>query len=101
VIGTPVGATPEIVSQLDPRLIAAGTRPADLAQAVLGFLEGDWAEALSPARLHRFVRDHYTWERHANAVERLYQTLIGSARGKRAIVYSKGTPAARKETLDR
>ncbi len=32
VIGTPVGATPEILSLLDPRLIAAGTQPADLAQ---------------------------------------------------------------------
>ncbi len=95
VIGTPVGATPEILSLLDPRLIAAGTQPADLAQAVLGFLEGDWADALTPARLHRFVRDHYTWKRHADAVERLYQSLVRTARGKRAIVYSKGPPDAR------
>ena len=101
VIGTPVGATPEILSLLDPRLIAAGTTPADLAQAVLGFLEGDWADALTPARLHRFVRDHYTWERHANAVETLYHALVRPATGKWAIIYSQGTPAARKETLER
>ncbi len=101
VIGTPVGATPEILSQLDPRLIAGGTGPAALAQAVLGFLEGDWADALTPQCLHRFVRDHYTWERHADTVETLYHTLVRSTHSKRAIVYSKGTYTARKETFDR
>ena len=101
VIGTPVGATPEILSLLDPRLVAAGTTPANLAQAVLGVLESDWADALTPARLHRFVRDHYTWQRHADAVETLYYTLVCTATGKRAIIYSKGTPAARKETFER
>lgn len=101
VIGTPVGATPEILSLLDPRLIAGGTGPTDLAKAVLGFLEGDWARAMTPPCLHCFVRDHYTWERHADAVESLYQSLVRSTRGKRAIVYSKGTHTARKETFDR
>ncbi len=94
VIGTPVGATPEILGLLDPRLIAAGTQPADLAQAVLGFLEGEWASALTPACLHRFVRDHYTWERHADTVESLYRKLVCGACDKRAIVYSKGQQAA-------
>ena len=95
VIGTPVGATPEILSLLDPRLVAAGTTPADLALAVLGFLEGDWADALTPARLHRFVRDHYTWKRHADAVESLYYALVRGAGGKKAEIYRYSNLAAK------
>lgn len=34
VVGTPVGATPEILAPLDPRLIARGTDPASLADAI-------------------------------------------------------------------
>lgn len=95
VIGTPVGATPEILSLLDPRLIATGTQPADLAQAVLGFLEGDWAEALTPARLHQFVRDHYTWKRHADAAESLYYSLVCADRGKKDKIFRYSNPAAK------
>lgn len=93
VVGTPVGATPEILSLLDPRLIADGVEPAALARAVLGFLEGDWGAALTPARLHRFVRDHYTWKRHADAVESLYYALVRGACGKTAKIYRYSHPS--------
>jgi glycosyltransferase involved in cell wall biosynthesis len=34
VVGTPVGATPELLRPLDPRLVASGTSPGELADAV-------------------------------------------------------------------
>jgi glycosyltransferase involved in cell wall biosynthesis len=34
VVGTPVGATPELLDSLEPRLVAAGTAPDDLAAAL-------------------------------------------------------------------
>ena len=34
VVGTPVGATPELLGPLDPRLLAGGTSPAELAEAI-------------------------------------------------------------------
>ena len=34
VVGTPVGATPELLAPLDPRLLATGTTPAELGGAV-------------------------------------------------------------------
>lgn len=37
VIGTPTGATPEILSQIDSRLIAKSALPKDIAQAVVWF----------------------------------------------------------------
>jgi len=76
VVGTPVGATPEILNRLDKRLIASGTDPQSLAQVILGFLQGDWATGLTPERLHRLVRQNYTWERHVAAIEALYASLI-------------------------
>lgn len=76
VIGTPIGATPEILSGLDPRLLAAGTAPDALAAAILGFLEGDWAGELTPDRLRAYVAARYTWDRHVDAVEAVYREVI-------------------------
>ncbi len=79
VIGTPAGATPEILGQLDPRLIASGTTPAGLAQAILSFLEGDWADSLTPDRLHAYVAQHYTWDKHITATEAVYENACAAA----------------------
>jgi len=86
VVGTPVGATPEILSALDPRLVMQGTAPDALAAGVLGFLDGDWGRALTPKRLSDFVQSRYTWERHTDAVEAVYRDLLaGRARRGRRI----------------
>lgn len=37
-VGTPAGGTPEVLGSLDPRLVAAGVAPADLAAVVLAVL---------------------------------------------------------------
>lgn len=77
VVGTPVGATPEILRALDARLVTAGTTPQHLADAVLGFFAGAWAaETLSPERLRRFVCERYSWKRHADAVEKVYGEML-------------------------
>lgn len=89
VVGTPVGATPEILGGLDKRLIASGTNPEALTQAILGFLRGGWAAGLTPERLHRFVSESYTWERHVAAVEALYNSLVEEAASPRLKANSK------------
>lgn len=78
VIGTPVGATPEILSALDPRLIAPDATPAGLAEAVGRFLGSDWQASLLPERLHRFVQVRYSWEAHVRATEAVYHALAAS-----------------------
>ena len=82
VIGTPAGATPEILGHLDPRLIALGTTPDDLAKAILGFLEEDWADSLTPERLHAYVAEHYTWDKHITATEAIYENSRAAAASK-------------------
>ena len=76
VLGTPVGATPEILRRLDARLVLPGTTPEALAEGVTAFLGGDWRAGLTPERLHRFVQDNYTWDAHVQAVEQIYQEMI-------------------------
>ena len=75
VVGTSVGATPEILSGLDPRLVIPGASPEALAEGIGAFLQGEWAKELTPARLRRFVLDHYQWGQHVEAVEKIYQEM--------------------------
>ena len=77
VLGTPIGATPEILRRLDARLVLPGTSPDALAEGITAFLEGGWRAELTPERLHGFVRANYTWDAHVRAVEQVYQEVIG------------------------
>lgn len=79
VVGTPVGATPEILSALDARLVTASATSDALAQGLLSFLQGDWRQALTPQRLREFVQQRYTWERTVEQTEALYHSLVGKA----------------------
>jgi glycosyltransferase involved in cell wall biosynthesis len=79
-VGTPIGATPEILGALDRRLLAASSGHGDIATAVLGFLNGSWRGELTPERLRDFVLERYTWDRHVNAVEALYEKHLGEAK---------------------
>lgn len=79
VLGTPVGATPELLAPLDRRLVAAGADAPSLAQAIAGFLHSRWRHALTPECLHTYVRDHYTWDRHTLRTEQVYESLVYEA----------------------
>jgi glycosyltransferase involved in cell wall biosynthesis len=76
VIGTPIGATPEILSPLDSRLLARGTQPHDLAEAVTAYLSGPWRHTLTPHRLHDYILQNYTWDRHVTQIEEVYTRLL-------------------------
>ena len=75
VIGTPIGATPEILMPLERRLVARSTQPHCLAEAVVGYLQGAWREALTPEHLHDYVLQNYSWERHVARTEQVYLDL--------------------------
>ena len=79
VLGTPVGATPEILGDLDPRLILRGSTPQDLASGIISFFAGDWAREFTADRLAQFVRDRYTWDRHVSGVEAVYREVLAEA----------------------
>jgi glycosyltransferase involved in cell wall biosynthesis len=68
VVGTPVGATPEILRAIDPALLAGGTRAEDIAESLRAIIKRFRARpderAALAARGVAAVRERYTWERH-------------------------------------
>jgi len=76
VIGTPIGATPEILAPLDQRLIAHSAQPHCLAEAVADYLSGTWRHTLTPQHLRDYVLENYTWERHVLRIEEVYTDLL-------------------------
>ena len=67
VLGTPVGATPEILSALCPTLVFRDTTPETMAEDLEGFLTARERDPDAYARLRgacrAHVERHYTWER--------------------------------------
>jgi glycosyltransferase involved in cell wall biosynthesis len=80
VLGTPVGATPEILRPLAPQLVLAGPEPAAIRrgiQVLLEWLSDREAAAALRARCRRYVEARYDWETAADAIEELLITLAG------------------------
>jgi glycosyltransferase involved in cell wall biosynthesis len=61
VVGTPVGATPELLAPLDERLVADGTEPAQLAAAIERAVELVTTTDLAE-RSRRYAHGRFTWE---------------------------------------
>jgi glycosyltransferase involved in cell wall biosynthesis len=68
VVGTAVGATPEVLAPLDPRLVAASPDPAPLAAAVMDAIGFATTDEFS-ARCRAYAEERYalgsaiaTWE---------------------------------------
>lgn len=76
VLGTPAGATPELLTPLDKRLVTEGTTAADLAKGVLRFFGDRVGASLAPETLHSFVRAHYTWDLHTEEVMKSYHEAL-------------------------
>lgn len=87
VVGTPVGATPEILARIDPALVTEGCDGAALARGirtVLARAEADpaaWARL--SARCRAAVEESYSWDRHTRTLEALLHEA-GAARGAAA-----------------
>jgi glycosyltransferase involved in cell wall biosynthesis len=84
VIGSPVGATPEILGRIDRRLLAETPTAAGLARAVRSALVLDPSELGELARLARTrMVDLYDAERVGEALEELLLALATPARSRR------------------
>ncbi len=73
VLGTPVAALPEVLTRVDPRLVAEGSDAASLATAIRRILrrfrdQPGEQERLS-AKGRALVETDYNWERHSEQVE--------------------------------
>jgi glycosyltransferase involved in cell wall biosynthesis/SAM-dependent methyltransferase len=94
VLGTPVGATPEILRGLCPSLVFRGATPELMAEDLERFLaakEGDpdaYARLRAACRAH--VERHYTWERATGELEDAFRQVTAAGAGAPA-----GVPASR------
>src|SRR5213080_28200 len=73
VLGTPVGATPEILLPLSPSLVFRGLAPETMAEDLRRFLEVERRDPEAHARLRaacrRHAEAHYAWDRTIDALE--------------------------------
>lgn len=60
VLGTPIGATPEILAPLEPRLVMRGADVASIATGIVDVLEMDATSLRERSRLHA---TGYSWDR--------------------------------------
>jgi glycosyltransferase involved in cell wall biosynthesis len=72
VLGTPVGATPELLAEVDRALILPGVAPRDLAAGILTALRAPDRPSCTPERLRAFVESRFSWEDVVDATLRVY-----------------------------
>ena len=77
VVGTPVGATPELLTPLDPRLVASAPDAEALATAVTDAFS--FTDAEFRARCRRYACERFAWERVVGAWE---EALVEASKSK-------------------
>lgn len=90
VLGTPVGATPEILGRIDKEFLLPGTEPEDVAQGILRFVKQRGLAKHPPQELRRFVLQEYTWELVGSLTEAVYHEAVQRKQGKAESVRSFG-----------
>jgi glycosyltransferase involved in cell wall biosynthesis len=82
VLGTPIGATPEILTPLDPGLLFRDASAAAIADGLDRFLRGFAADpthgAERRAACRRYAESQYGWDRSVTELERALETVAGA-----------------------
>ena len=83
VLGTPVGAIPEILSQIDPMFLAKGADAPSLTVALTNILQRFHDNPSEQVRLSRkgreLVEQKYSWEHHASQLTKILEEFGYSA----------------------
>lgn len=74
VVGTPVGAIPEVLASLDPSLVADSASPAAMAGGIVRALRA--AGNGFGERARRYVLARYTWERVGEGLESVIREVV-------------------------
>jgi glycosyltransferase involved in cell wall biosynthesis len=74
VLGTPVGAIPEILHPLDPALVSESASPAGIAAGIVRALRTARSGFADRARRH--VLERYTWERVGEGLEGVMREVV-------------------------
>lgn len=73
---TPVGALPEVVEALSPKLILPGTGPSAIAEGLSAALSGSLCLP-QPEECERFAREQYDWSVVAGKIRDIYLGALG------------------------
>ncbi|MGH7182693.1 MAG: glycosyltransferase [Nitrospiraceae bacterium] len=96
VMGTPVGAIPEVLNSVDPLLVTEGTDGASLAKTLQLLLKRFRDQSGERERLSKkgreIVERRYNWVAHTADLDRLFVSLLGQ---------EKNTAAASEEAMPR
>lgn len=76
VVGTPVGATSEILGKIDRDLLFSGTEAQDMADGILKFLKNKDYFFGKSREFRKFVVENYSWEIVSCKTEKLYRSII-------------------------
>jgi glycosyltransferase involved in cell wall biosynthesis len=74
VVGTPVGATPEILAPLDPALVTGDATPEAIAAGILRVVASLSGKLRERARAHALAR--YRWEAVAEGLEAVLREVL-------------------------
>lgn len=77
VLGTPVGATKEILEDLDSRLLFDSAKQEDIAKGILFWLQRPEQLEGIRQRCRDYVMSHYSWDTAAHDLEREFYNLVG------------------------
>jgi len=76
VVGTPVGAIPEVVPTSPDNILAEATHPEALAEAIRELLERREDHAIRAKRLHAHAKKQFSWSLHDDVLIRTVQAMI-------------------------
>ena len=85
VLGTPVGAIPELIRPLDRNLLFKDTKPISIAQGILDFLSSPYEEKYPPRWLRGCVKQNYSWEKVTSQIEDLFAAVMNWKKSKLCI----------------
>jgi len=78
-IGTPAGATPEILNAIDPRLLTSDTTAEGIAGGITSWLE--WrSEDPRTTRYRDEVLEKYAWPRVVEIIEGYYEEVLSASK---------------------
>jgi len=77
VLGTPVGATPELLEPFDPRLLTRDATADGLAEGMARFLDEVAAEPGLEQRCRAYAEQHLSWDAFVDGLEQVSREVAG------------------------
>ena len=75
VLGTPVGATPEIIEKIDKNLLFQDTAPESIAKLIIEYLKSPDLIRNLRTKCRECVLENYSWDIYIKKLEEIYDGI--------------------------